>query len=293
MSKDQSFLSKMGESFKVATPSLQLQAFVGGKKEIDIQVGSEYRYYDWASLTKIVFSTSLLMRLYDEKRFNLDTKVKSQVLWYSRDHSLKNLLSHSAGLIWWKPYYKEILLDRTPEEKLTQLESIISSSPIFDEQNASGVHKSVYSDLDLFLLSFYYTKLTKQNLLSLWTEQKERIGFDTTNFHYLNRPVFKIEDYAPTENSEWRAQVMQGQVHDENTWALGGIAPHAGLFGEIAELSRWGLKIRQGMRGDNVKDFATSASILAFTKRAIPEELGDWASGFMMPTKGHLINLNF
>ncbi len=286
MSQDQVFLKRLGDAYKPATPGLQLQAYVNGKKELDVRAGQDYPFYDWASLTKIVFSTSLLMRLYDEKRLNLETKVKSQLDWYQKEHTLKDLLSHSAGLIWWKPYYKELNLGRTPEEKFAQLEEIIRSSPIFDDQDPKGIHKAVYSDLDLFLLSFFYTKLTRQSLLELWSEQKDRIGFRTTDFHYLNKPQYKIEDYAPTENSEWRKQIMQAQVHDENTWALGGIAPHAGLFGEIEELSAWGLKIRKGMRGDNVKDFATSSTILKFTTRAIPTELGDWASGFMMPSKG-------
>ncbi len=286
VSQEQVFLAKLGIAYKAATPGLQLQAFVGGRKKLDVSVGKDYPFYDWASLTKIIFSTTLLMRLFDEKKLSLVSKLKSQISWYQQEHNLKNLLSHSAGLIWWKPYYKEIQLDLTPEQKFSQLEKVISASPIFDNQNLNGLHKSVYSDLDLFLLGFFYTKLTQRTLLELWTEQKDRLGFETTNFHYLNKPVYKIEKYAPTEDSEWRGKIMQAQVHDENTWALGGIAPHAGLFGELEELSRWGLKLRKAMRGEDVKGFAKSATVLKFAKRAIKRELGDWASGFMMPTKG-------
>ena len=191
MSKDKVFLEKLGESWVSATPGLQVQAYLGGRKKIDIKIGKSYPYYDWASLTKVVFSASLLMRLCDEKKLTLNSKLNSQIEWYQRAHVLKNLLSHSAGLIWWKPYYKEIRLDQTPEQKFAQLEKIISTSPIFEDFDTEGPHKAVYSDLDLFILSFFYTKLTEKTLLELWTEQKERLGFETTHFHYLNKPAYK------------------------------------------------------------------------------------------------------
>ncbi len=284
MTAEKSFLKKLGDEFLPATPGLQLQAFQGGRKKIDIAVGRTYDYYDWASLTKIIFSASLLMRLQDEKKLSLASPIQSQLSWYRKPHTLKNLLSHSAGLIWWKPYYEEIDMSLKPQERFSQLQKIISSSPIFDDKR--GRHQAVYSDLDLFILSFYYSQVTGQTLEELWSEQKDRLSFKSTDFNVLNRPIFKREKYAPTENSPWRKKIMQGEVHDENTWALGGIAPHAGLFGEIGELSQWGLKLRRGMRGDDVKNFATSKTILKFTKRAILKSQGDWACGFMMPTKG-------
>ena len=36
---------------------------------------------------------------------------------------------------------------------------------------------------------------------------------------------------APTEHDPWRGRRLVGEVHDENCWALGGAAGHAGLFG--------------------------------------------------------------
>ena len=39
---------------------------------------------------------------------------------------------------------------------------------------------------------------------------------------------------APTEVDAWRGRLLVGEVHDENTWALGGAAGHAGLFGTAA-----------------------------------------------------------
>jgi CubicO group peptidase (beta-lactamase class C family) len=120
----------------------------------------------------------------------------------------------------------------------------------------------------------------------VWSEIRDRLGFDDVDFHRGNRPLFPRKLYAPTEKDEWRKKTLQGEAHDENTWSLGGVAPHAGLFGPIEELSRWGLLLRRAMRGEKSNAFPSPQTVAKFTKRAIPKARGDWALGFMMPTKG-------
>lgn len=46
----------------------------------------------------------------------------------------------------------------------------------------------------------------------------------------------RLEAAAATEDCPWRGGVLQGQVHDDNTWAMGGYAGHAGLFGSIRDV---------------------------------------------------------
>ncbi len=52
------------------------------------------------------------------------------------------------------------------------------------------------------------------------------------------RPRAFCRAIAPTEKDEWRGRVVHGEVHDENAFALGGMAPHAGLFGTADDLAR-------------------------------------------------------
>ncbi len=47
----------------------------------------------------------------------------------------------------------------------------------------------------------------------------------------FNPPAVLRSSTAPTENDGWRGRRLVGEVHDENCWALGGAAGHAGLFG--------------------------------------------------------------
>ena len=65
---------------------------------------------------------------------------------------------------------------------------------------------------------------------------------DTT---YLPGPEL-LPRIAPTENDPWRGHVLRGEVHDENAAALGGIAPHAGLFGTAPDLARFAQMLLNG-----------------------------------------------
>src|SRR5262249_6059003 len=91
--------------------------------------------------------------------------------------------------------------------------------------------------------------------------------------------------YAPTERCPWRGRLVQGEVHDENAWALGGLSSHAGLFGSIDDVSWYGLFLRSQLMGIS-KTFLKSRTVKVFTNRARSLGKGDWALGFMMPTPG-------
>src|SRR5206468_258582 len=47
-------------------------------------------------------------------------------------------------------------------------------------------------------------------------------------------------DVVPTEICPWRGHLLRGEVHDENCYSLGGVAAHAGLFGDILDVLRFG-----------------------------------------------------
>ena len=55
---------------------------------------------------------------------------------------------------------------------------------------------------------------------------------------------------APTEIDPWRGRLLRGEVHDENTWALGGAAGHAGLFGTAAAVGSFARTILRTFEGD-------------------------------------------
>ena len=285
----------LGETWKEATPGLCVQAFSGGRKVIDLELGDTYEIYDWASLTKIVFTTTALMFLHDEGKFKTTDRVHDWVEWFPEEAPwrIRDLMTHSASLAWWFPFYREMSKRtnaRTPPERAWEIfQSILKPKILADlkrQRRKIAKPKSVYSDLDFFMLGIALEQISEASLYETWQDVKDRLGLRLTDFNYGNQPKFAKSKYAPTEKGGFRKRTMQGEVHDENTWTLRGVAPHAGLFGPLEELSQWGLLLRAGMRGKRSKNFPSPETVKLFTKRSIPRARGDWALGMMMPTKG-------
>ena len=80
-------------------------------------------------------------------------------------------------------------------------------------------------------------------------------------------PAALVPRIAPTENDPWRGRVLRGEVHDENAFALGGIAPHAGLFGTAPDLARFASMLLDEGRGPGQR-LVSRATVELFTERA-------------------------
>ncbi len=277
------------EGLKSITPGLCLQVYEKGKKRADVRLGKTYEYYDLASLTKVLFGASFAMFAEEHKNFSVTDKVKKYVpeLKWS-DLTVHNLLTHTSGLEWWLPFYKSIYKIKGMSKKREKLKSMLLAS------SRRSTKDAVYSDLDLLLLGFVFEEwaiesgyfLDSSNpLLSLWKLLPWRQT--TPSFHFCldNKPKFQKSDYAPTEMCPWRKTVLQGVVHDENTYSLGGVSNHAGLFGNIDDVSKYMLMLRQGVLGKKSKvQIASPKVVQRYTSRAIAKKRGDWALGFMMPS---------
>ena len=263
--------------------SLQMEAYYGGEKVLSLVWGPQYLYYDWASLTKIVFTTSVLMNRVEEGKIQILQGVSELLPWYPHKKvSLAHLLNHSAGYPSWSPFYKELCLDLTVEEKFQQVQRRLRWAP------RSRRKKSLYSDLDFYLLGAVMEKIDGKPLIEIWKNFKKKYFPKTSiHFNYANKLFYSKKDYAPTEDCPWRKKVLQGQVHDENAWSMGGVAPHAGLFGSIGDLSQYGLRLREIFLGQDFgpRCFTSSKILRRFASWSRPQRMGDWGYGFMKPSK--------
>lgn len=190
--------------------------------------------YDLASLTKPLATTLAAMLLVQDNHLNLDRPI-CQYLPQLNDTKVGqatpgNLLSHSAGLPAWKPYYLECdnivpsnvrqsIYDRIHREELEY--------PV-----AAGM---VYSDLGFMLLTELVETISGKSLAEFCLS-RIFIPIDTVDTFFIapTGPVCALPEkervYAVTEDDPWRGRVLSGEVHDENAYALGGIAGHAGMF---------------------------------------------------------------
>ena len=275
--------NKLVEMIKLAipdvTPGVTVRAYHVGRLVCDISVGQTYPYYDLSSLTKVIFTQQAIMEAFDKGLLKLTSKVTDFLPDFPHTEiTVMQLLTHTSGLDWWKPFYQEIPMDKSWLEKRAWLYEKLKHSEL------KVVNKAVYSDLGFLLLGFILESIHKKNLLEIWQDFKARYYPNTTlDFHRDNKTDIPIQQFAPTENCPWRKKVMRSEVHDENAWAMGGISTHAGLFGSIEDVAAFGLNVRSQLQGI-ARYQVRQKTAQQFAARAIPVEVGDWALGYMMPT---------
>jgi CubicO group peptidase (beta-lactamase class C family) len=270
----------LSESISGVTPGVQVQVHQAGRKVIDISVGETFVYYDLASVTKIIFTTQILMRAFELGKWNMESTVREFLPWFPHpDIKIASCLNHSSGLVWWRPFYENLMGVSSPAARWKLLETEITKLPLELKE------ASTYSDVGFLTLGFVLENMYQRPLVEIWNMLKEEFFSATTlEFHPDNQPKYERHLYAPTEERGWRGKVIQGEVNDDNTWALGGVAPHAGLFGSIDDLGWYALHLRSLIHGVN-KSAIKQKTAQIFVARSRPEGLGDWALGYMMPAK--------
>ncbi|HUL35513.1 MAG TPA: glycoside hydrolase family 3 N-terminal domain-containing protein [Candidatus Eisenbacteria bacterium] len=192
--------------------------------------------YDIASLTKVVVTTTLVEKLVEgdfPSPLNLDAPVERYLPeWttgpqpdWRRKVTVRNLMTHTSGLPAFKEYW------RTSTSKQETLRRIFAE-PLEYEPGT----KVVYSDLGIILMAEIIERLTGKPLDQLANEYIfEPLGMK----HSMYKPPQSIwQEIAPTEfDSQLRHRLVQGEVHDENAYAIGGVSGHAGVFSTSPDLA--------------------------------------------------------
>jgi serine-type D-Ala-D-Ala carboxypeptidase len=212
--------------------------------------------FDLASISKVYCTTSAIAALVDRGSLKWETKLKSIFPRFkSSDIRMKHLLSHSAGFIAWKPFWEEIrahyIGQKLENIPVSVRQKLMRSLIMNIEPDCAIETKILYSDISFLLLGYVVEEITglefDQAVKSLvW----DPMGIKNS---YFNRTVKSVEDcqiknVAATEVCPWRGGTLplQGQVHDDNTWAMGGYAGHAGAFGTLQDLLYFGIKLLNG-----------------------------------------------
>ena len=221
-------------------------------------VTAERTIYDLASLTKVVGTTTALMVLYDEGRIHLDDPVSKFVPGFSggsKDQvTLRMLLEHRSGLPAGRDLWR---IARTPAEA----RDAVIATPLVCEPNRCYE----YSDLGADMLGFVVESVAGEPMDKFLEERVfGPLGMTDTGF----RPADSLRArVAPTEVAPPRGYPLKGEVHDENAYALGGVAGHAGLFSTAADLSVFAQMMLNGGEYNGTRIVADS-TVALFTKRA-------------------------
>jgi CubicO group peptidase (beta-lactamase class C family) len=230
--------------------------------------------YDVASLTKVVVTATAAMILYEKGELILNKPVQDYLPEFTGDGkdevTVADLLAHSSGVLWWKDIYKDVSNLPTDEIKRYYVETIGRLPLDYPPRS-----KSVYSDLGVILLGEILERVSGRRLDDLARREIfEPLGMEDT---FFNPSPSLRPRIAPTEDDPWRGRVLVGEVHDENAFALGGVASHAGLFSTGDDLARFAQMILNGgvygkhrlVRRSTIELFTRRAELVSGSSRAL------------------------
>lgn len=249
---------------------------VGKLDADDAQRPNAETVWDLASLTKVIGTTSAMMQLVGQHKVVLDSPVVRYLPeWTAAGTNritVRQLLTHSAGLPAWRPLYKEATspTDATAKLFATGPDTIPGS-------------RFLYSDLGFILLGKLVERVSGEPLAQYDTVHVFR-PLGMTHTQYLP-PSSWMSRIAPTEIDPWRQRHLRGEVHDENAAMLGGVSGHAGLFSTGHDLARFARMYLGYGALDGVR-VVDSATIATFT-RMQDSTISRRALGWETPTGGN------
>ena len=222
---------------------------------------SENDIYDLASLTKILATLPMVMKLVDDSTISLDTKISELLPEYfatnKENITVKEMLSHYARIKSWIPFYLETLDSlKLPDKKYYSK----SKSNDFEIQVANDLYvrndmkdsiylkikeselynrlRYKYSDLPFYILKEFLERHHNKKFKDLvQNELYQSIGANHTTFLPLEK--FTLDMIPPTEIDQYfRMQKIHGFVHDQGAALLGGVSGHAGLFSNANDIAK-------------------------------------------------------
>jgi uncharacterized protein YbbC (DUF1343 family)/CubicO group peptidase (beta-lactamase class C family) len=203
--------------------------------------------YDLASVTKVVGTATAIMQLRDLQKLSLDQPITDFVpLPELNQITLKHLLTHTSGLVAVERYFTSMtsldaMLQRYAKEGIEYLPNV----------------EHLYSDVGYMLLGRVVEEASREPL-DTYCNKHIFTPLDMNRTSY-NPPKAWLNNCAPTENDPWRGKLVHGEVHDENTWAVGGISGHAGIFSNALDLAKFcrGLMTGKILKLDSLREMTT------------------------------------
>ncbi len=201
--------------------------FVGFKSKFPVKVlnhGDEI--YDIASLSKVISTNTMIFKLIEQGRLSLQTKVSAILNEFTNDEiTIYDLLIHSSGLA------ADIKRANTLKNRDEVIEKVFQSQILYPK----GSH-IVYSDVGFILLGLIIEKIEQLPLSEVADDMVFKpLGMIDTSYHPNKSRC------VPTELREDHVYqgYLQGLVHDEKSFAMGGLAGHAGVFSTAKDISKF------------------------------------------------------
>ena len=258
---------------------------VGDSKEIIFQRAYGYRslkpkrekndigtIYDVASMTKVIATTSAIMRLVESGEIRLYDPVHLFIDGFNtekkRDVRIWHLLTHTSGLPAYSDAWKHT---KGREELLKSINNIELSNHVGE--------KFVYSCLNFITLMEIVENVTQKSFDEFVKHEIfSPLKMEKTTF---NPPKTWITEIAPT--SERDGDLLRGKVDDELAYYLGGVSGNAGLFSTAEDIYKFAsMLMNKGVY--NGERIFSEMTVTTFTKEAFSDGTVRRALGWDMKT---------
>jgi CubicO group peptidase (beta-lactamase class C family) len=254
--------------------------------------------FDLASLTKPLATSVAFMLLVREKKLRLDDQVTRVIPMYGvfgkSLTTFRHLLNHSAGLPAWRPYFEKIVKNQQTGQ-VNFVASRAAKNYVYEQihrerPEAVPGTRTLYSDLGFIILGEAIEILTG-NTLDRFCQEKifKPLSLRSTGFVDLTQIRIRRlqplgEMIAPTEDCPWRKKILCGEVHDDNAYAMGGVAGHAGLFSSARDVHALIVRLSQCLLGK--ENFVPQILLREFLSRDGASRDGNYALGWDTPSAG-------
>lgn len=249
--------------------------------------------FDLASVTKVIVPTTLCMQLYEQDSLQLDLPIARWIPEFQTGEkskiTIRHLLTHTSGLSGYITFFKHC-------ETRSEILDSLKQTPLV---RAVGTGYE-YSDLGIILLGeVLETMLGKP--LDILAENRIFRPLEMTQTCYNPHDSLRAK-ISPTEfDYLLRNRLIQGEVHDENTFVMGGVSAHAGVFSTVEDLAKFANAMLTGktpngtafLRAETIAYFTSRANIVPKSGRALgwdkPSLIGSSAGDyFSAESFGHL-----
>lgn len=190
--------------------------------------------FDLASLTKPLATSLAVMTLIRDGCLDLDAQLgdvlKPFIKTSKASITIQQLLCHQSGLPDYKPYYIEVSQHPVSERQSILYEHLLKEELIYPIGS-----RVLYSDLGFMILRWVIEHIAGQRMDRLVEDAIYKpLEMSDLFFRLLDKNGATQKcgrRFAATEQCPWRKAVLEGVVHDENAYVVGGVEGHAGLFG--------------------------------------------------------------
>jgi CubicO group peptidase (beta-lactamase class C family) len=210
--------------------------------------------YDLASLTKAVVTSVLVMKAIERGVLALDRPLGEHLPGVAARPAvtLRHVLAHAGGFPAHRKFYETLFAEPSEAGEgfpaSHHRAAVVAAAAAEPLAYAPGT-RSLYSDLGFILLGAVVEAAMGDRLDAL-AEREIFAPLQLASLRFRPLPgAAPARDLAATERCPVRGRMIVGEVHDLNAWAMGGVAGHAGLFGNVRDLLRLALALAAAYHG--------------------------------------------